>query len=74
MRGLVLFAVLAICGCDHPDRWEFCSRVPDNTTPRELLDIKYLLMSNGYKRVYIRPVAFERHILIRATQKEGGAK
>lgn len=74
MKAIVLCVLLALCGCDHPESWEFRVYAPPGATPERLLEISRVLESNGYRRVRISVADAGRAALISATKSEGGAK
>lgn len=70
MRALLACILLAACGCDHPDTWEFCVSVPGDTSIDRLMDMRERLKSSGYKRFRIHTVDLGRAIIIHATEKD----
>jgi len=70
MRALLACILLALCGCDHPDTWEFCVSVPGDTSIDRLMDMRERLKSSGYKRFRIHTVDLGRAIIIHATEKD----
>ena len=72
MKMLLAFILLASCGCDHPDVWEFQVQIPAETEPSRLMEIRSQLFTNGYKRVRIMNVDYGRAIIVYATESEAG--
>ena len=70
MRALLACILLAACGCDHPDTWEFCVSVPGDTSIDRLMDMRERLKASGYKRFRIHTVDFGRAIVIYATERD----
>ena len=69
-RIAIAFLLLAMCGCDIPDAWEFVLQVPADTSPERLMEIRNLLEDNGYRRFKICTVDLGRAVIIYATMKE----
>ena len=69
--SLLACVLLALCGCDHPDTWEFCVSVPGDTSIDRLMDMRERLKASGYKRFRIHTVGLGREIIIiHATEKD----
>lgn len=68
--SLLACVLLATCGCDHPDTWEFCVSVPGDTSIDRLMDMRERLKASGYKRFRIHTVDLGRAIIIYATEKD----
>lgn len=54
MKYLLIALGLLMVGCDHPEGWEYESRMPANSTTKDLMETESMLYSNGYKRVRIK--------------------
>lgn len=77
MKCLLIALGLLMVGCDHPDGWEYESRLPANSTTKDLMETESMLYSNGYKRVRIKYSPYYLDYVIQATKtksEEGGAK
>lgn len=77
MKYLLIALSLLVVGCDNPDCWEYESRMPANSTPKDLMETESMLYSNGYKRVRIKYSPYYLGYVIHATKtksEEGGAK
>lgn len=71
MKYLLIALSLLVVGCgDHPDGWEYESRISARSKPEDLLAIESMLYSNGYKRVKIMFSRFDICYMIYATKKE----
>ena len=72
-RIMTALLLVALCGCDNPDTWELKLKVPADTTPERLMEIRHLLEDNGYKRFKIYSVDTidsGRAVFIHATAKD----
>ena len=72
-RIMTALLLVALCGCDNTDAWELELRVPADTTPERLMEIRHLLEDNGYKRFKICSVDTidsGRAVFIHATAKD----
>jgi hypothetical protein len=48
MKYLLIALSLLMVGCDHPEGWEYESRMPADSTTKDLMETESILYSNGY--------------------------